>query len=289
MKTIGIYKITNLINGKVYFGQTVNYEKRMRSHISHLSKGNHHNCHIQNAFNLYGKDSFKMELVCGCEISELDKLERQYIKKFNTTNENFGYNLMTGGQHYREFTDEVKRKMSESNKGRKKSEEHKRKIGLAHKGRIIKPEWIEKTRQTKRLNHSQWGANNGNAVISDEEAEKIIIELMQNKAVSEIILKYNVPQDTVYNLMYNKSYRHIMPEVREVLRNRTTSNFNKRLAEAVRLYINGLPQNQVAKLIGVSRNSLRRALIKLSIDTDRWHHTVNTEVIPKIAQGFGTP
>lgn len=39
----GIYKIINLINGKVYIGQTINYTKRKSRHFLLLKKGIHHN------------------------------------------------------------------------------------------------------------------------------------------------------------------------------------------------------------------------------------------------------
>ena len=56
MKIVGIYKITNLIDGKVYIGQTVNYNKRKKRHLSSLENGNHHNEHLQRAFDKYGRD-----------------------------------------------------------------------------------------------------------------------------------------------------------------------------------------------------------------------------------------
>ena len=42
MKKSGIYKIVNLINGKVYIGSAVNFEKRWREHRRGLISKNHH-------------------------------------------------------------------------------------------------------------------------------------------------------------------------------------------------------------------------------------------------------
>ena len=33
MPICGIYKVTNLINGKIYIGQTQDYERRKKNHI----------------------------------------------------------------------------------------------------------------------------------------------------------------------------------------------------------------------------------------------------------------
>lgn len=53
-----IYKITNVINDKVYIGQTVrNLEERMAEHFRH------DNTVIDKALKKYGKDAFKIEII----------------------------------------------------------------------------------------------------------------------------------------------------------------------------------------------------------------------------------
>ena len=54
----GIYKITNLVNGKIYIGSAIRIDRRFKSHLSQL-RGNYHiNSHLQNAFNEYGIDNY---------------------------------------------------------------------------------------------------------------------------------------------------------------------------------------------------------------------------------------
>ena len=55
----GIYMIENLINHKVYIGQSQDIERRHKDHIRHLKHGNHDNSHLQNAWNKYGADNFR--------------------------------------------------------------------------------------------------------------------------------------------------------------------------------------------------------------------------------------
>ena len=58
--TVGIYKLTNLSNGKIYIGQSVNVEDRIYKHKMAL-KGNYHkNDHLQKAWNKYGKNSLNL-------------------------------------------------------------------------------------------------------------------------------------------------------------------------------------------------------------------------------------
>jgi len=282
MKICGIYKITNLLDGKIYVGQTINYNKRKTSHFAYLKNGKHHNKHLQNAFNVYGVDVFQIELICECESKELDALERHFIKELKSMEKSSGYNMMTGGQIYRQFSQEVKEKMSIARKGVKFSEQHKLRIGESQKGRMISIESINKMKESlKKIDRS--GSKNPNALISDKTAKNIIIDLIKNMTVNEISNKHQVSKETIYNLLYNKSYPKVMPEIRENLKNRTTDNLNENIAEAITMYLNGESQNKIASELNMSRNTIRRELKLRGIDTQKcinqYVKQVNTEVI----------
>lgn len=85
--SIGIYKITNLINGKSYIGQSIHIEQRWSEHCRNSSKRI-----ISLAIQKYGKDNFKFEILEECSQDELDKKERFYIQKFNSLVPH-GYNV----------------------------------------------------------------------------------------------------------------------------------------------------------------------------------------------------
>lgn len=58
-----IYKIRNVVNGKFYVGSSINSKLRFRQHRK-LLRGNRHHCkHLQAAWNKYGEDCFKFEIV----------------------------------------------------------------------------------------------------------------------------------------------------------------------------------------------------------------------------------
>ena len=99
---IGIYKITNKINGKSYIGQSINIEKRVREHFwkSTCSKDPSFNSILHSAVRKYGQENFSWEVLSQCNYSELDSLEQYYINKYDTITPN-GYNILAGGQKIR--------------------------------------------------------------------------------------------------------------------------------------------------------------------------------------------
>ena len=90
---IGIYKITNKINGHSYIGQSIDITTRWRHHRNYPSKDSNYPLYL--AFVKYGIDNFIFEVLEECSVDELDTKEIEYIKLFNTYNN--GYNQTEGG------------------------------------------------------------------------------------------------------------------------------------------------------------------------------------------------
>lgn len=93
----GIYKITNLINGKMYIGQSVDIYKRWKKHKTEClnKKSKSYNYPIYRAFRKYGIENFNFEILEECALNELNTRERYYIVMFNTFFK--GYNQTFGG------------------------------------------------------------------------------------------------------------------------------------------------------------------------------------------------
>ena len=81
---IGVYKITNKLNGDCYIGSSKDIGKRWKRHIYlHESKGKHHEYFLYRAMRKYGIENFEFEVLELCEDSEKIMLEQKYYKKLN--------------------------------------------------------------------------------------------------------------------------------------------------------------------------------------------------------------
>lgn len=75
----GIYKIINLQTGKYYVGSTKDFTTRKQTHFSRLKNNNHSNKHLQSAYNKYGIDNFKFEIVEYVPQELLLDIEQSYL------------------------------------------------------------------------------------------------------------------------------------------------------------------------------------------------------------------
>jgi group I intron endonuclease len=122
-KIAGIYKIINIINGKIYIGSSSNIYVRINGHKSKLRTRKHSNKHLQSAWDKYGKDSFIFETVK--QVNNLDLLvrfEQVYINKYNCVD--LGYN---------------KRRIADSNRGNVMSVLARKRMSIAKTGHKMHP------------------------------------------------------------------------------------------------------------------------------------------------------
>lgn len=89
---IGIYKIENLINGKVYIGQSIHIERRWQEHCQPSSRSL-----VGKAIQKYGKEHFTFQILEECVEEQLDEIEERYISEYNSVVPN-GYNIETASK-----------------------------------------------------------------------------------------------------------------------------------------------------------------------------------------------
>lgn len=112
IKIFCVYKITNLINHKIYIGITKRNPKiRFNEHFSNKKEL------LYKAKEKYGKDNFSLEIIeKNIPEEDIDKKERYYIKLYNSLVPN-GYNLSIGGISNKSISNEGKQKLRKCNLG----------------------------------------------------------------------------------------------------------------------------------------------------------------------------
>ena len=125
-----IYKTINLINDKIYIGQSKNNDN------TYFGSG----VAINIAIKKYGKSNFKKEIIIEFDFEDKDLLndsEKYWIKNFNSNNRLIGYNMTEGGDGGFGFlcSEETKRKIGIKHKGKIITEEHRKCVSIANKNR----------------------------------------------------------------------------------------------------------------------------------------------------------
>ncbi len=138
----GVYKITNTINGKCYVGSAIDVKQRLGRHFSHLKHNNHPNKLLQRSCSKYGIQAFKKEVLMYCDVKDILKHEQYYLELFEPV---FNICRIAGNSLGRKHTPESLDKMCKVqkvvaanrtiwNKGKPFSEESKRKMSESQKG-----------------------------------------------------------------------------------------------------------------------------------------------------------
>lgn len=157
-----IYKITNIINNKIYIGKTrQSIKTRWNQHCYNAFHNSKY--HFHRAMKKYGKENFKIEIVE--EVNNKDYLnEREvyWINYYNTFHD--VYNSTTGGEKGFEHTEETLKKISIASKnnikakrrgkdnplyGRKRPEYISEIISKTHKNKLVSIETKRKMREAK--------------------------------------------------------------------------------------------------------------------------------------------
>jgi group I intron endonuclease len=213
-----IYKITNLINFKVYIGQTMQeggFDRRYGNNI-YL---NTHNKYLKRSIKKYGIENFEVSKIFDVAFSkeELDIKEVIYIEKYKHSNGI--YNIAQGGSNGSTFEymtekdiNNWKTKISNSHKGKKLPKEQRNKIGQSNMGK-------KRTKESKKKMSEKAIGNKANS-------GKIFTEDWKNK-----ISKSHIGEN---NPMFGK-YGQNNPTSKQVICMTTNKIFNS-ITEASEYY-----------------------------------------------------
>jgi putative endonuclease len=182
-----IYKITSLIDNKIYVGQScVSLNKRIqfyKADVSSYKKGKYKaRSRIIRALAKYGFENFTFIIIDNASSKEeLDLKEKDWIRKLNSCDKKIGFNIQLGGFGVGKHSDETKKIMSEKAKGR--IPYNKGKTGVLS------------------------GENVGNASLTQKQADQIRQEYKEIRSSIKLAKKYNVSKPTILSIINNETYK----------------------------------------------------------------------------------
>ena len=222
LPTYYIYLITNNINGKTYVGQRKCHRITQTPwDDGYMGSG----VYLRNSQKKHGIEHFSKEILAICHTQKIvDILEIHFIKYYRELGK-AEYNIANGGlynsgghpmseetkrrigesqkgkiisaearqkisEHNKSSTPEVKEKLRKANLGKHLSEETKRKLSKVFKGRPISQEQKEKLRKAKLgkpLPYPVW--NKGKHGIYTEEQRKRMSEIRKGRKVPKEVLE----------------------------------------------------------------------------------------------------
>lgn len=251
----GIYAIFCISNSKIYIGKTsLNFRERARQHFASLRRNDHENQYLQRAFNKYGEECFVWAALEHCPTDQLNERETYWIR-FLSARSPHGFNLTYGGEGITGYkhTDEMRRSISERNKGNKHSlgfkhsEETKKRMSESRKGKRF-PNRVSRGRlgqknseETRRKisearkgikltgEHRQKISEAGRKRRHTEESKRKIGEANRRRVFSEETLK-KMSEATKRQMSSDEARRHLS----EVHKGKTiTEEHRKQISEAM--------------------------------------------------------
>lgn len=232
-----LYRITNVLNGKVYIGQTVNEKFRWIAHKSYAKQENPVQ-YVHRAMKKYGVENFTYEVIAQCLTQkDADGTEERLIEQYNSQGHERGYNIARGGNHAwnaglspelqpmygKHHSEESKKKISKSNLGKEmplhtqEQKDHMSKImtgrkitwgdkiGLARKG--IKHTLESRKKMSESQKGNQAGEKHPRAKLTQTIVESIRKEYAENKTTKTALgEKYGVSRTMISNIVKNKNW-----------------------------------------------------------------------------------
>ena len=205
---IGIYKITNLVNGHSYIGLSTNIEKRFCYHKNPYNWNREKDKTLYKAILKYGIDNFNFEILEECSIEELSEKEKFYIDKYDTFHN--GYNMTAGGEdnsgdshprHKLTKEDVIDIRTRYANLERRKNvyELYKDRIGESGFGKIWKGEtwktimmevYTPENKKFHAHNTANIGSQNGRSRLTEQEVREIRTRRKNGEKLSDVYKDY---------------------------------------------------------------------------------------------------
>lgn len=222
MENIGyIYSITNIINNKIYIGQTACKRGPLDRWKTHISAANCNKIKtlLYRAIRKYGKDNFLFEIIESCEIKILNEREIFHIAKFKSNNIKYGYNMSIGGDNKNNSKSlSARRKISKTKTGVSNGPCSKEKALAISKAKLASGykhsdktrakiarnrKKIEKLPDEWKLKISEGLKKSTKYKLTIDQVEQVRLDLLQKLSKKDICKKYDITRKTIWRIERN--------------------------------------------------------------------------------------
>lgn len=230
----GIYLIKNIVNNKIYIGQSIDIRRRWLEHLRSgqpekysIKSERDTNTPIHKAMQKYGVENFFITILEECSKDLLDIREQYWILKLSSNIKSIGYNIGNGGQKNFSLKGENHSQAKLTQKDVDKIilllEQNKLSFqDIANKFHVSRSTICMintgKTWCNKNLNYpirkeffNLKGENNASAKITDEEVLEIRKLQSQGYSVSNLPKKYSnkLGKSSLYNIFNGTTFKHL--------------------------------------------------------------------------------
>lgn len=230
----GIYLITNLKTNKVYVGQAVRLLERWGEHLRagqpelYSSKNERDsNSYLHRSMNKYGINNFSFKILELCSREQLNEKEKYWIEKYQSNNNEKGYNLTNGGQDSfalkGENHSQAKLSQKDVNKIKYLLKENKKDyneililfpsitkstLSMINTGKI----WVDEKEEypLRKADFGNKGCKNPRAKYTEEEVMEIRKLYSKGATPTELHKLYSKgSKSAIESIIYGKTYKHL--------------------------------------------------------------------------------
>ena len=230
---VGIYKITNQVNQKIYIGQSNNIERRFSQHKSPYEQERYSEKPLYKAFAKYGIENFTFEIIEECSSELLDEKEKHWISTLHSLVHQNGYNITSGGdgnsddnhpRHKLTMEDVIDIRTRYNNHERCREVEALYKDRIGHSGfsKIWKGEtqadvmpevYTYENKQFHLHNTGQKGSSNGRSKLTEEDVIAIRMRKKNGENWKDVYKDYEftgIKPGPFYNIWAGYNWKDII-------------------------------------------------------------------------------
>ena len=208
----------NMINGKVYVGQTKNFAQRKGGHVYAAKRGLDRP--LYRSMRKHGLVNFTFEIIEECAHEVINDREQYWVAHYDSFNPEKGYNLTSGGNQGTEVADSTRIKLSTSLAGKAKSDKHRENISKSRRG------W-EGLRGDRNPNYGTHLSDSARKKLSDHAKKRVgefnpncrttedVVRLIKRRLaagdrVCDIVKECGLSRSQVNRIKCNKQWHHVM-------------------------------------------------------------------------------